>query len=235
MFNMPETPNKSLVDIATDPEQYTQGEASSWMADSKRQKEQRDRFWSAIAPIIPLSCHNVLDIGCGSGWVAERLSKINIKQYVGIEPSLKNFEIAKREHPELAVLRITLEEYVPDTTFDCAIAILSVSHMKDIRASFKKVFDLLKRKGVFMFVLSAFHEDPERHERNNRRYEIDVIDKDQYADRSIEGTSYGIADINRRPEYYIKAARSLGFNLIKQAKIEDAGYSPKDLLVFEKP
>lgn len=226
--------NRKLIDLATDPEQYTQGEATSWMVDDKRQKEQQDRFWSAIESYVLTSFHSVLDVGCGSGWIAERLFEIGIENYVGLEPSLKNFQIAKHGHPDLVIRRTTLDGYSADSTFDCVIAIMSISHVKDVKISFKKIYNLLSPEGIFISILSAFHEAPERQKRNNRCYEVEVIDEDQYVDRSIQGTGYGIADINRRPEYYIREACSLGFSLVRQTKIEDLGYSSKDLLVFKR-
>ncbi|GEM_PF-1600102 len=224
-----------LINLATDPEQYTQGEATSWIDDSRRQQEQRERFWNAIKPFISPSCHSVLDVGCGSGWMAELLFGLGVDQYAGIEPSRRNFEITKREHPDLCIARTTLAEYTTNAPLDCILAIMVLSHMEDMDASFKKIFDLLNKEGIFISITSAFHEASHRHERNKRRYEVEVIDEDQYVDRSIEGTGYGIADINRRPEYYIREARKCGLSLMKHSTIEDKGYSPKELLVFQKP
>ena len=223
-----------LIDLASDPEQYSQGEATSWISDDSRQKVQQDRSWSAIDPIIPSSCHSVLDIGCGSGWLAARLDNRGVERYAGIEPSSKNFKLARKEHPHLSISQITLESYESDVKFDCILAIMLLSHIKDIKASFTKIYGMLNDNGIFISILSAFHGEQDRLTRNGRSYEVEVIDEDQYVDRSINGTGYGIADINRRPEYYMRVADSAGFRLIKQAKIEDSGYSPKDLLVFEK-
>jgi len=229
---MPE--DKKLIDFATDPEQYSAGEATSWIDDEKRQKEQRERFWGAIIKFIPPHCNSVFDIGCGSGWLAEFLFQLGVKKYEGIEPSLRNYNIAKEKNSSLQIFCTSLEDYIPTSSFDCAIAIMMLSHLKDIGKSFQKIHGLLNDNGIFIIILSAFHEEPYRRHRNGRSYDVEVIDEDQYVDRSTNGTSYGIADINRRPEYYIKSAKKAGFNLLKHEKIEDMGYSPNDLLVFKK-
>ena len=147
---------QKLIDIASDPEQYTQGEAVSWMADDARQKAQEERFGEAIKSYIPSPCVSVLDIGCGSGWAAGLAFKLGVKNYVGLEPSLKNFEVSKHKHPELNLLHISLEDYKTEQTFDCVLAVMVLSHIKDIETSLKKVFDLLNVGGVFIFIVSIY-------------------------------------------------------------------------------
>ncbi|MCC7160607.1 class I SAM-dependent methyltransferase [Candidatus Nomurabacteria bacterium] len=226
--------NQKLIDFATNPEQYSTGEATSWIDDENRQKEQRERFWNAIKDFIPSHCNSVFDIGCGSGWLAEFLFKLGVKKYEGIEPSLRNYNIAKEKNSNLQIFRNSLEDSDLESTFDCVVAIMMLSHLKDVDNSFRKIYELLNDNGIFIVVLSAFHEEYDRYQRNGRTYEVEIIDEDQYVDRSVNNTSYGIADINRRPEYYIKKANEAGLSLLKYTKIEDIGYSPKDLLVFKK-
>jgi SAM-dependent methyltransferase len=223
--------NISLFIQATDPEQYSKG-ATSWMADLDRQEKQREQFWNGIRPYIPVNCRSILDIGSGSGWSADKSKAIGIAKWVGIEPSSHHFELAKKLHPQFEMEQKTFEDYKTDLHFDCIIAIMVFSHIGDVSIVFKKIHDLLNLGGIFISVHSTFHEDGSRYERRGRKYEVEVIDSDQYIDKSIEG--YGISDINRRPEYYVKIAKAAGLSLIKQDKIADSGYSAKDLLVFKR-
>jgi SAM-dependent methyltransferase len=221
----------NLFDQATDPEQYSKS-ATSWMADLDRQEKQREQFWSGIRPYIPAHCRSILDIGSGSGWSADKSKAIGVRTWVGIEPSSNHFELARKLHPQFEMEKKTFELYETNLHFDCILAIMVFSHIGNIPAAFKKIHDLLNPGGVFISVLSAFHEGKDRCERRGRKYEVEVIDDDQYIDKSIEG--YGIADINRRPEYYVSKAEEAGLSLIKQDKIADSGYSAKDLLVFKR-
>src|ERR1035437_5762862 len=223
---------KKLIDLATDPEQYSCGRAVTWIADDARQKKQQENFWNAIRPFIKPSCKSALDIGCGSGWSARLFLKLGT-DWIGLEPSSNHFKAAKRAHPEFNILNITFEECDIDKRFDCIIAIMVFSHIKDVSGSFNKIYKLLNHGGIFIMMYSTFHNDESRLERNGRKYEIEIIDDNQYVDRAIVG-AYGIADIIRRSEYYIDMAVSSGFSLIKHLKVEDVGYSPKELLVFVK-
>jgi len=49
---MKSKPDNSLLDQATDLEQYYKTTAS-WMANLDRQEKQREQFWSGIRPYIP--------------------------------------------------------------------------------------------------------------------------------------------------------------------------------------
>ncbi len=76
---MPTTPNpkslgKKLIDLATDPEQYSTGEAVSWLQDPERQDLQRQQFWNGIKDYIPKGCKSMLDVGCGISDINRRPS-----------------------------------------------------------------------------------------------------------------------------------------------------------------
>ncbi len=221
-----------LIDLATDPEQYSSGRAVTWVNDDVRQKKQQENFWNAISPYIKAACQSALDIGCGSGWSAEKFSKLGSK-WEGLEPSSSHFEIAHKVHPKFNILNITFEEYNTYSHFDCVIALMVFSHIKDVRKSFEKIFSLLNKGGTFIIICSTYHDEANRVERNGRKYEVEVIDDNQYVDKAIVG-AYGIADINRKSEYYINEAVSSGYSLVKHLKVEDIGYSPKDLFIFSK-
>ena len=60
-----------------------------------------------------------------------------------------------------------------------------------------------------------------------------AVNPEQYIDKSTDGTGFGVADINRSPEYYIRLATATGFS-VQQTEFADAGYSPKLLFILRK-
>ena len=221
-----------LLNLATDPEQYSNGRAVTWIVDDVRQKKQQESFWNAVRPFIKDSCKSALDIGCGLGWSAEKFSVLGGK-WVGLEPSSAHFDAAVKANPDLEIINTTFEKFETSKHFDCIIAIMVFSHLKDVGGSFMKIHGLLNDGGTFIMICSTFHDGASRLERNGRKYEVEVIDAGQYVDRAVVG-AYGIADINRRSQYYIDKATANGLKLVTHSRVEDAGYSPKELLVFEK-
>lgn len=224
---------KRLIDLATDPDQYSNGEAISWSKDSIRQDMQRQQFWDGIKEYIPEGCKSMLDVGCGVGWSAKKATEIGIERWLGIEPASAHFNQAKSLNSEIDIKKETLESFDSKEKFECIICIMIFSHILDVNQAFKKLSDLLVSGGRLIIVLSAFHEGRSRFERRGRMYDVYEIDEEQYVDKSVTG-GYGIADINRKPFYYIKFAKENGFLLLKQGQIADSGYSAKDLLVFKK-
>ena len=220
-----------LIDLATDPEQYSHGTAVTWLADDARQKKQQENFWNAISPFIKTSCKSVLDIGCGSGWSAKKF-ELGV-DWVGLEPASSHFDVVKKINSEFNIINKTFEKYTTNNQFDCIVAIMVFSHIKDINSAFEKIYKLLSNGGMFIMMSSSFHDENSRYERNGRKYEVEVIDNNQYVDKAVVG-SYGIVDINRKSEYYISEAVSHGLSLFARSKVEDVGYSPKELLVFVK-
>lgn len=47
--------------------------------------------------------HTAIDIGCGSGWVAEQLTRCGFQRVVGIDPSRKAIEYCKTIYPDTSV------------------------------------------------------------------------------------------------------------------------------------
>jgi SAM-dependent methyltransferase len=229
----PKSLGKKLIDLATDPEQYSTGEAVSWLQDPVRQDLQRQQFWNGIKEYIPKGCKSMLDVGCGVGWSAKKSVEIGITTWVGIEPATSHFDQAKKINPDKDIRQKTLEDFETDEKFDCVICIMIFSHIGDIDTAFRKLSGLMTPDASLIIVLSAFHEGDARFERRGRKYDVYEIDENQYVDKSVAG-GYGISDINRRPSFYIDSAQKNGLLLLKQDQILDSGYSPKDLLVFRK-
>lgn len=205
----------------------------SWMADEARQQAQHKLHWNTIKVYIPANCRSILDIGCGSGWAADELFRIGVKDYVGLEPSVESFGVARQEHPELNVLHSTLEAYTPTQRFDCVLALMVMGHVGNVDSALHKIHSLLNPGGVCIITQSRFHPPEQRLLRNGREYEIEEIDSEQYVDRSINGTSYGIVDVNRSSSYYLRIATKNGFKY-EQTEFADPGYSPKLLIVLKK-
>jgi len=105
-------------------------------------------------------CRNVIDIGCGTGNHALRLSKMGY-QVTGVDVSSTMLEIAKAKDKEAKIKFIKgdmkkLEKVVPKgQRFDAAICLGQVfSHLmtnKDVQALLNRLHKILKQNGLFVF------------------------------------------------------------------------------------
>ena len=105
-------------------------------------------------------CRSVIDIGCGTGNHALRLSKMDY-QVTGVDVSSTMLEIAKAKDKEAKIKFIKgdmkkLEKVVPKgQRFDAAICLGQVfSHLmtnKDVQALLNELHKILKQNGLFVF------------------------------------------------------------------------------------
>ena len=88
---------------------------------------------------------SVLDLGCGTGAMAEPLSKA-FSRYLGIDPAENLLERAPKL-PNAEYLPIPLEQVSYDGEFDCVLLRNVVHHLKDPEAGFAVAARTLKSGG----------------------------------------------------------------------------------------
>lgn len=102
----------------------------------------------------------ILDLGCGRGATISYLyNKYNIKA-VGVDPSEKLLNIAKK-NCDFAEFVKGSGEALPfaDESFDCVIAECSLSLMSDLNATIQEVNRVLKKTGWFV-VTDVYSQNP---------------------------------------------------------------------------
>lgn len=93
---------------------------------------------------------DILDIGCGSGYLLYYAQKNNIK-VTGLEPNRELVKIAKKNYGNLNIINKPAEELgTIDQKFDNITMIDVLEHIDDDNKVVKKVYNLLKNKGRFI-------------------------------------------------------------------------------------
>src|SRR6056297_2732985 len=96
---------------------------------------------------------NVLDLGCGFGFYSLYLAKKGSK-VVAIDISSKMIEEAKKinSHPNIIYKQSIIEEFsYKGNNLDLVISTLAFHYIKDLDPVIKKICNLLKVKGEFIF------------------------------------------------------------------------------------
>jgi len=112
-------------------------------------KHDERRVREYIISKVPKNVQSILDVGCGSGWVAKTfikrrvkvhsldITKINPSKALELYPSQKHFGVvADSFHLPFA-----------DSSFDCVIASEIIEHVVDPAAFIKEVFRVVSRGG----------------------------------------------------------------------------------------
>lgn len=105
---------------------------------------------------------SILDLGCGSGWYAEQLTKLG-GDVTAIDASPTMVELAKeRLNGKGKVYLADLEnslEFLNGKKFDIVIAPLVIHYIKNWYSLFLNLSNLLKPKGLFIFSTHQPHAE----------------------------------------------------------------------------
>ena len=99
---------------------------------------------------------NIIDVGCGGGFVAEDIAKSDIYSVTGFDISEASLTIA-RNHAKSQSLPITYRKGsiyaipLPDASVDVVIVSDVLEHLDDIPAALREIFRVLRPSGVFVF------------------------------------------------------------------------------------
>jgi len=122
---------------------------------------------------------HLLEIGCGSGRDASFMYR-NGFDILAVDGSVEMIAEAKRCHPELVnrleVMKIPDELYFEDESFDGIYSIATLMHFShnELKDIFKKISQMLKPKGKFLFSVSIGRE-----EEGTERY-FNMLTKDEW-------------------------------------------------------
>lgn len=114
--------------------------------------EEEFLFYDAIRS--KYECNSLLELGCGTGNMAQRFLKKSIS-YTGLDISEEMLMIAEQKYPESRFVKADMRDFELNTTFDfCLAAGRTVSYLitnADVFNSFKCIHQHLGQKGVFCF------------------------------------------------------------------------------------
>ncbi|HML04043.1 MAG TPA: class I SAM-dependent methyltransferase [Candidatus Bathyarchaeia archaeon] len=153
-----------------------------------------------------------LDVGCGTGRYCELLAKKGAKM-VGIDPSSKMLEIAKRKIAPDSRFELRLGRMentgLPDRYFDVVVCALVVGHLPDLEPAIREVSRIIKTKG--RLVVSDMHP----------YWFVSGYDYVKFLGRS--GQEYRIPEYTHLYEEYWNLFRKFKFGVqdVKEPRIDD--------------
>jgi len=207
--------NKSFLDLASDPHQYDSVDID-WNKEGNTDSPTRMFYRYYLLPELDVKGKNVLDIGCGFGWLFPSLVEKGAKEVVGIEPSQKSVAFARERYPSHNIIQSTLEGYRAERKFDVCVAVLVFEHLRDLKASLKQTRDLLVGDGKFFLITIDY--DYAMTSRFN--YKMDVEKVDPVTSVTKTTRDWGMVyDICRMPSAFIEAGMEVGFKEAKDIPI----------------
>lgn len=97
---------------------------------------------------------NILEIGCGTGEISHRLTKLNYK-VSAIEISPEMIEISSRKYDDFNVKQLDMRELCDENKYDAIICVFDalnyLQSLDDLKKVFNNIKRALKKDGVFLF------------------------------------------------------------------------------------
>lgn len=203
---------------AVDPQQYD-FEDVFWDQEVGLSSPTREWFWEYIRNFSSFwENKDVLDVGCGTGWLLELLKKNGARSAEGFDPSQKNVEIAHKLYPEFPVSHSKLESFKTKKQYDVVFAIMSFGHIADPEGAFQKIYQLLRIKGDFIITVPNY----EYFKKSRYDYIVEVkdINEDEFVTQTRRPHWGLIAEIVRKTSIYKNAATKVGFNLLEEVSMK---------------
>jgi ubiquinone/menaquinone biosynthesis C-methylase UbiE len=133
-----------LTHYKTDAEEFDYFENRIGPAEHEEQ-----RVHETILSQVPKNARTILDVGCGSGWVAKEFLNKNIK-VISLDISKTNPQKVRELYPSLNHFQIVSDSFklpFASGSVNCVIASEIIEHVIDPKAFLKELFRVVKKDG----------------------------------------------------------------------------------------
>jgi SAM-dependent methyltransferase len=125
--------------------------------------------WGLQQAIVPKNAV-ALDVGCGGGWVVQRLASLASEgQVIGLDYSAASVAVSRNtnakdiEAGRVQIARGSVAALpFPDRTFDLVTAVETHYYWPDLPANVREVFRVLKPGGTFTLIAETYRGGPFR-------------------------------------------------------------------------
>jgi SAM-dependent methyltransferase len=156
----------------TKPENQLRKEFNRW-ADAGRGEDMEREHRPIVEPTLELmnlqSTDNVLDVGCGAGWLARMIApRVPEGRVVGMDISDEMVRRARRANVELdnAVFVVGGVEEIPweGNFFDKAISVESAYYWPGPAKGLREIFRVLREGGSAWVLINYYRDNPDCHQ-----------------------------------------------------------------------
>lgn len=138
------------------------GERYLSFSQSDEGQQQHALIWDAVSPMLPENSDiQALDLGCGDGWLTEKLAA-RFAKVTGLDSSPALVEYARKNNPSAEYVEAdALDTKLEEKQFNLIIASLIVHDFPDLTAIYKEIKRLLKPGGqLIMIELNQYYAYP---------------------------------------------------------------------------
>lgn len=197
---------QQLLARATDPLQYDL-EDVFWNSENSLASPTRRFFFDYLFQFKgQWKDADILDIGCGTGWLMELLKENGAKSVEGVEPSHKNSTCVREKG--FPVYCGEFASFETEKTYDVLTSVMVLGHIAEICPAFEKMFSLTRKGGEVHLIVPAYEYF--KRQREGCTVEVADISPEAYVVQVTRELGK-IAEIVRKEEVYARIAQEVGF------------------------
>lgn len=202
---------------AIQPDQYDLHDLT-WKESGQPGSMRAQLFWEYLEPYTQSwKGKRILDIGSGTGWLAQYALERGAARALGIDSSAHSITQGKHDYPNIELQQTTFENFTAtEQSFDEILAIMSFSHISDLHGAFRKIHSFLSTQGRAIIIVPDYDYFHTPH--HNYTIEQQPINEESYA-VSITRSWGTLADIVHKVDVYDRVASSMSLQLIKREAI----------------
>lgn len=177
-------------------------------------------IYKFLLPYTQLSqSRNIFEIGCGTGWLLAEIKKYEPNIIIGIDPSIKNINIAKHLYPDIQINCSSFENFKTNDKYNSIYSVMTLSHFLDLESFFIRCANIMEVNGELIIVVPNF----DYFQRPRFGYMSELVHFDSQCAIRIKNKSGSLSQIVRKNEVYHKAANQAGLSLLteKLMKIDE--------------
>lgn len=181
---------------------------------------------------------NILDIGCGCGYLTNAIYEHGRHSITGIDLSPKSISYAQKKYPHITFTQQDIYSISTDTKYDLSLAVMVMNNVPDTWILFHAIAGLLNQNGYLILVLPHPAYWPAKHlkitpfpyfEEKSYTFPFSTKGRKDYPSH--------ISYFHRPTESYLTSAQTAGLHLIDCKEFSEMAEDTKPEilgLIFQK-
>lgn len=172
----------------------------------------------------------ILDIGCGCGFLTNKIYQSGFENIKGIDISKESIYYCQKKYPYINFYNENLYNIEETNKYRCCISVMTMNNLPDIEGCFRVVHSLLQDGGVVIITIPHPCFWPQRHLNDTcfiygkeASYEVNFSTKGR---KDYSPILY----FHRPLEMYFDAISRFGFKLVQISELNDKGAENPDVL-----
>ncbi len=159
--------------------------------------------------------NNILDVGCGCGFLTNAIYKLERSNIIGIDISSVSVEQAKKRYPFIHFVNGDIYSYTSEKKYEICLAVMVLNNMPDLYLFFEKIGNLLVENGKIIMVIPHPFFWPMKHMRiESFSYTKEEAHQFHFSTKGRTDYNAEVTFFHRSLGKYINVMHEMGYKIV---------------------